>query len=342
MQSGSLLADLRNHQNVRLESTIQNRIENLKLILDRLQDTYKAWIQNLEKYRHECSLLKLFSNREIMILIILLRTSSQYNLVRHRFLKRLFSFQDPNKQAEEDEKRTIHCLSHYLRAVRIQRENLTNERLRELYQAYQIDPTANTDACLKKLCAFLGEVLENEHKILEKEEPNHENRQYLVSVNSRPSTSQQISFENDFDLNTCCILLNVFQDRLPSWHQLLWCSTTSDEEIHLFFSRIRSFPRLTFVIMDVDKMHHRLREVLLNEQDLLARGSKAHGTVYYFSRELNESRKGLRRFDVPSRYVDRDQSVAHLSKLFRKHQIQSSQIQIVYGEAGIGKSMISE
>ncbi|CAF4759863.1 unnamed protein product, partial [Rotaria sp. Silwood2] len=94
--AGSILNDLRSHQNASLENAIHIQIQNFQLIYNTLQATYDMWIQNLEKYRQICSLLKLFSNREIMILIILLRTSNAQNSIRNHFLNTLFSFKDLN------------------------------------------------------------------------------------------------------------------------------------------------------------------------------------------------------------------------------------------------------
>ncbi|CAF4593430.1 unnamed protein product, partial [Didymodactylos carnosus] len=208
----------------------------------------------------------------------------------------------------------------------------------KLYQTHRIEATSNTDVCLKKLAEFLQELFEHDGKIFQQGQMHDENEQFLVSINRHTSNSSQISFLHDFDLNTCCILFNIFQNQLPSSYQVLWCSNTTEEDIQLFFSRIRTFPSLTFVIMDIDKMHHRLRELLLNEQDLLTRQQDIHGRVFYFSSELTAGRKGLREFHIPARYKDSNQSYHHLMNLFQEHHIVPSQIQIIYGKAGIGKT----
>ncbi|CAF4056542.1 unnamed protein product, partial [Rotaria sordida] len=338
IQAGFMLTDSRTYQNAQLDNAIHTRIQNLELIHNALKTTYDIWIQNLSKYRQECSLLKLFSNREIMILIILLRQSNAQNTIRNRFLKKLFEFKDLDNQNEEEQKLTILCLEHYLRSLRISQVNLTTNHLIELYQKHRIEAGSNTDACLKKLTEFLKDAFEHVGEIFQRHEIHNENEQFIVSINRPTLNPNQISFSHDFDLNTCCILMNIFRNQLPSSYQILWCSNTTEEDIHLFFSRIRTFSSLTFVIMDIDKMHYRLREILLNEQDLLTRQQDIHGQVFYFSRELTTGRKGLREFQIPARYKDPNQSYQHLMNLFNEHHIVSSQIQIIYGKAGIGKT----
>ncbi|CAF1186979.1 unnamed protein product [Didymodactylos carnosus] len=103
-QTDSMLTDLRSYQNARIENAIQTRIQSLELIYNTLKTTYDIWIQNLKKYRHECSLLKLFSNRKIMILIILFRISNAQNPIRNRLLKKLFEFKDLDNKNEEEQK----------------------------------------------------------------------------------------------------------------------------------------------------------------------------------------------------------------------------------------------
>ncbi|CAF1460251.1 unnamed protein product, partial [Rotaria sordida] len=336
----SMLIDLRSHQNARLENGIHIRIQNLQSIYYTLQTTYDMWIQNLKKYRQECSLLKLYSNREIMVLIILLRKSNISNSIRNHFLKNLFSFNDLNNEneEEEEEKLTIHCLEHYLRSLRILQINLTRNQLIELYQKHRIEIRLNTDMYLKKLSEFLRDLFKYDEKIFQQKQIHNENQQFLVNINRSSSITNQLSFTHDFDLDTYCILLNIFENQLPSSYQILWCSNTTDEDIHLFFSRIRTFSSLTFVIMDIDKMHYRLRELLLHEQDLLTREQNKHGRVFYFSHELITNRKGLREFHIPAKYKNPNQTYQHLINLFKEHHIIPSQIQIIYGKAGIGKT----
>ncbi|CAM4822618.1 unnamed protein product [Rotaria magnacalcarata] len=338
IQTGSMLNDLRSHQNARLDNAIQVRIQNLDSLYDTMKATHDRWIQNLEKYRQDCPLLKLFSNREIMILIILLQKSNSPTSTRNRLLKNLFSFKDLNNQNEEEDKLAVHCLQHYLYSLRISEENLTMNRLTQFYQTYRIEARSNSDTCLKKLSEFLGNIFEHDGKIFQQQQIPEENRQYLVSMSRTTSNSNQHCVSNDFDLNTSCVLLNIFQNQLPSAYQILWCPNATQDDIHLFFSRIRTFPSRNFAIMDIDKMHHRLREILLNEQDLLTHEQEIHGKVFYFSREITTARKGLRLYPIPESYKDSSQSYQHLLNLFKQYQIVPSKIQIINGAAGIGKT----
>jgi len=86
-------------------------------------------------------------------------------------------------------------------------------------------------------------------------------------------------------------------------------------------------------------MHHRLRELLLNEQDSLAKQSDPHATIYYFSRELTLCKKGLKPFYIVPKYRNPSQTYAQLISLLRRNNFPSSQIEIIYGTAGIGMSL---
>ena len=274
-----------------------------------------------------------------MILIILLRTSPTINRIRNRFLKKLFSFKDLTNEFDEERKLTIHCLNHYLCSLRI---DVSYDRIDTLYNTYEIESGSHVDICLKNLCQFLRDIFQDTQILLSTRSSQDENQQYLVSVNRIKSKSlNQYSLEHDLDLNTCCVLLNIFRDQLPSSYQILWCSTATDEDISLFFSRIRAFSSLTFVLMDIDKMHHRLRELLLNEQDLLTRQSNVHGSVYYFSNELTTGRKGLRIFEIPDEYKNVNMTYQHMLNLFQQNNLSLPNIDIIYGQAGIGKSCFS-
>ncbi len=89
--------------------------------------------------------------------------------------------------------------------------------------------------------------------------------------------------------------------------------------------------------MDIDKMNHRLQEVLITQQDLLTREKVQHGTVYYFSKKLTTSRNGLREFHIPPRYTIASQTHKQLLTLFQRDRLTPPQIHIVLGAAGTGK-----
>ncbi|CAF4504199.1 unnamed protein product [Rotaria sp. Silwood2] len=168
----------------------------------------------------------------------------------------------------------------------------------------------------------------------------NENQQFLITLNSQEQIQDKIKIDNDIDIDmdTFCILLNIFNDRLPADYQILWCSISTDDDIRLFFSRVRTFRYLTFVVMDIDKMHHRLRELLLNEKDSLAKQSEPHGPIYYFSRELISSNKGLRSFYIRPQYRNPSQTYSQFMSLLRRNNFSSPQIQIIYGTSGVGKT----
>ncbi|CAF1142456.1 unnamed protein product, partial [Adineta ricciae] len=339
VQISSMSNDLRNHQNARICNAIENRIRNLESICSLFQQKYDGWIKNLEKSRRECPFLQLYSNRQIMVLILLLRKPDELHSVRNRFLKNLFTSKNLTDQKEEEHKLTIHCLQHYLRSLRIKGVNLSNEHLNELHQKYQIEQGLDTENPLSKLSKFLCELFENNMQLFRHHDNlQHNKQQFHVKLPRLLTNSSQVSLAHDFDLSTCCILLNIFQNQLPAPYQILWCSNATKEDIELFFTRIRTFPSLIFAIMNIDKMHHNLREIVLQQQDQLAQESSQHGRVYFFSRDLTTNRKGLYPYAIPDQYKDPQQAHQHLMELFSQCQLNPLNIQIIYGKAGIGKT----
>ena len=319
-----------------MKRVIKTRTENLELICRSLEVNYLFWISNLERSRQETSLLTLFSNHQIMIMIILLRISTAENQVKCRFLEKISLSSNLINDRDKESQLTIQCLMNYLRSLRINC-NLSSENISHLYQTYQIDSNENVEIILKKLSQFLRDVFQNQQQFLQRNPIVHGNQQYLVTSPSLRNPTENLPFEHDLDLDTCCILFNLFHNRLPSVYQILWCSTATEDDIHLFFLRIQTFHSLTFVIMDIDRMHHRLREVLLNEQDALTRREQSHASVFYFSRELTTNRNGLRPFHVPPRHRDSYHTYQHLIELFQQNHLPQPQIQIICGKAGIGQ-----
>ncbi len=294
-------------------------------------------MRNLESHREANPLLNLFSNRQIMILIILLTTSTTQNQMKIHFLEKLSLSKNVINNKEKELKLTIQYLTYYLRSLKINNCDLSETNVLRMYETYKIESNSNAETGLKKLSQFLQDLFQNEEEFFHQNNITHGNQQYLVTPNTMRQTTEKIPLEHDLDMDTCCILLNIFNNRLPSVYQILWCSIATEDDIHLFFSRIRTFCSLIFVVMDIDKMHHRLREVLLNEQDELTRREKSHGSVYYFSRELTTSRRGLKPFHILPRYRDSHQTYRQLVGLFRDNNLIQPQIQIIYGTAGIGE-----
>ena len=190
---------------------IQERTNDFERIYRGFQIDYDRWIKDLEEYRHNNRLLKLFSNRQVMIMIILLTTPSKQNPIQRQFLEKLFSSDDRQFHS------TIVCLIHYLQSLRINDCNLSIDNITTLYEKHKIEPGPSTDISLEKLCAFLKEVFNNGKELFMKKSMNNENQQYFITLER---TNDRI--ENDFDLDTCCILLNIFNDRLPADYQILW------------------------------------------------------------------------------------------------------------------------
>lgn len=286
-------------------------------------------MNNLEQARRETSLLTLFSNRQIMILIILMQISTLQNQVKCSFLEKIFQTTNLIANKDKEFRLTIQCLMNYFHSLRMNCR-LSKEMISHLYQTNQIESNENAEIGLRKLSKFLREIFPNGQ---ESNEQIHENQQYLVSI---PSPTETNSIGQDLD--TCCVLFNLFRHRLPSSYQILWCSVATEEDIRLFFVRIRRFHSLDFVILEIDQMHYRLREILLHEQVSLTKFEENHGKVYYFSRQLPARRNGLRTLPILPNYRDSYHTSRHLVELFQQNQ---PQIQIIGGKAGIGKSFSS-
>lgn len=339
----ALLFTKNNHDNNQqqqqeFESLIKSRTDHFEIIHRHLDTVYDMWLENLEKYRYENRLLKLFSNRQIMIMIILFTTSISQDSIQRKFLNKLF----PSKSNTIDENQhqlnlIILCLIHYLRAIRINDCDLSLENITVLYQKYKFESGTSIDISLKQLCGFLKELFNNGKELMTKTSISNENQQFLITLNLLESNSDKQKLENDFNMETYGILLDIFNDRIPSAYQILWCSISTEDDIRLFFLRIRTFPSLTFAIMDIDKMHHRLRELLLDEQNLLTKETKSHGSVYYFSRELLTCRKGLQPYIILPKHRNSQQMYTQLILSLRKNNIKLPEIQIICGAAGIGK-----
>ena len=313
-----------------LEELIIERTRDLESSLRQLQDTYDRWIKDLEKHRYENNLLKLFSNRQIMIMILLLNKSTTQNSIQQQFFDNIFRSKDLQKQ-------TVLCLIHYLQSLRINDCDLSEGNVSRFYDQHRIDAGSATDAALKQLSRFLRELFPQNKEWFAKNPHASENQQYLVTVHSNERRAKQNDYQTDLDADTYCVLVNIFSGRLPAGYQILWCSVATEDDIRLFFSRVRTFHQLTFAVLEIDQMHHRLRTLLFSEQDHLHKQEKPHGSVYYFSKELTISRKGLRPFSASAKYRSRAETHSHLMNLMQQNHQAPPQIQIIHGAAGIGK-----
>ena len=294
---------------------------------------HTRWLKSLEDYRQSCPLLQLFTNREIMILIILLRKS---NKVRIQLLKRFFGLKDSNDRHEE-RALTLRSLAHYLSSLRLKEANLTNENLAQLYETHQIEDFEDSKGSLKKLSLFLGALFQANAQLYPKVKPLERRKQYLVKTNQNRHETQKNSFVNQLDMQTCCALLSIFDDQLPAAYQILWCTNTTLENIQLFFSRVRTFTTMTFAVMQIDQAEHRIRDIIFSQQSQLVRDKIPHGRIFYFSNESKEDRQGLEDYNVSPANQNPKKIFKDIEDQFRRRNLFLQTLRVVYGESGIGK-----
>ena len=343
-QINRVLLQSRENQDIyrtEIEDIVQTRINYFMKILERLEREYKDWIDALEEWRNESSLLSLFSNRQIMNMIILLTKSTPSYQVKHQLFKKLYLSDEANGCRDNDDDITTYItaysLADYLRSLPINDYDRLENMEPDLYKKYELEHNLKVDASLMHLNGFLAEFSDCLQPTIPKHSMNDETRQYLIALNSNHQKSDKKSLEYTFSADTFYTLLNLFEHRLPSAAQILWCSEANEEDIHLFFRRIRTFSTMVFIIMDIDKMHSRLREVLLNEQDLLTKYREPHGIVYYFSRELTMYRRGLKSYRVNPTDRDARPTYSKLNQLFEQTKRMPPEIRIICGDEGTGK-----
>jgi hypothetical protein len=339
-----ILSELKKGQNMaerQLETAIQIQTKTFELTYQMLENKHNLWLRELEKSRQDCCLLKLFTNRQIMIMIILLAAPTSHNKMKRYFLEKLYSSTDINYSQENEVELTVKGLIHYLRSLRLNNCDLSKENLSRLYILYNIESFNDGSEFLKKLSQFLQKLFDNGKELFPNNEISNENQQYFVKLNSTRETTDKVRIDHDLDIKTCCILLNIFNNRLPSFYQILWCSTATEDDIRLFFSRIRTFHHLTFVVMDIDNMHHRLREQLLNEQNFLIQQQEAHGSVYYFSQETITCQKDLITFPMEEKHQNPNKTHGLLMRLFKENNDTPPNIEIICGKPGVGKQFFN-
>ncbi|CAF3397525.1 unnamed protein product [Rotaria sp. Silwood2] len=338
-QLNSILVKLRENKHsdeTDLQNLIQSRTDEFIKIYNRLEREYHDWIDKLEEWRNQSRLLKLFSDRQIMIMIILLTESTSDYDIKNKLFAKLYSTNDTNDINEDQNcKFSINCLAYYLLSLRINDCHISETVIPDLYKKYKLQHGTSIEKFLMNLGRLLDEFFQFTKLTIQRSLSNNsESQQYLVSLNSINPISDRNSSEHTLDIDTFCILLSLLNKQLPSSYQILWCSQTTENDIQLFFSRIRFFPNMIFIIMDIDKMHLRLREVLLNEQDSLTRCREAHGVVYYFSRELTTYQRGLKPFHMTSIHRNSRRVYTELVTLFQKTNCPLPYIHVVCGAAG--------
>ncbi|CAF1244594.1 unnamed protein product [Didymodactylos carnosus] len=291
--------DYANQKQEELKIYVENCTRKVESYCISLDHAVNDWIHLLDEYRMSHILLNFYSNRQIMIMLILLTP----NITRRQFLSKLYinhSWNQNEPQLTQQENELIfECLNHYLQSVRIcESVNLSGSRnITKLIQQNQTD--VSTKTCLTNLCVFLAGALS-----YNKQKPNHYNtittstnvssvtkEQYLIKLNTHDVCSS--SFDQTMDEETISTILNVFNNNFPCAFQILSGSTASEEDIVLFFKKIRIFVSETFIALDIDNMHHRLREILLTKQNELSKTMEPHAKVYYFSRHLI-AQKGMK------------------------------------------------
>lgn len=333
----SRMKDNENEEIDILKRLVERQTDQLHLIHQQMTINYKLWLEHLEEYRKLIRLLQLFSNRQVMVLILLLTKSTPEDPKKWKLLTKLHFKSDIQTFNNDRELQlTIESLRHYLRSLRLFTCDLSVANIQRLYNKHQIPNRSSAGSCLEKLSAFLKELLNDGKELFIERTTVNDNQQYLVTLTHKDQLAEPNPLDHDLDMETFSILVNILSHRLPASFQILWCSRVTEDDIRLFFIRIQTFHHLTFVIMDIDKMHHRLREILFNEQDTLTKSHRSHGEVYYFSRELT-SRKGLRPYLVTPQI--RNSMAAHrkLNELFQSNNLTQPRLRVICGKAGIGK-----
>lgn len=325
-----------------LQDLIQERTQDFESIYLLLEKTYECWMKDLAKHRHTNKLFQLLSNRQIMIMIILLTNSPTHQRHREHLYRRTISLDDSSNGRIDQAQFSVLLLTHYLAFFRIDDGGLSEDKVRRLYKQFEIEADSSTDSSLRQLSRFLEEVFQPAPTLFVKNSLVHESEQYLVVCNAekqqRPIATDGFYWQSD----QYCILLNLFRDRLPANYQILWGSIATEDDIELFFKRVRTFCGLVFVVMEFDTMHPRLRAIVLREQSLLARREQSHAPVYYFSDETTCASKYLRRFHVGPKYRDRHETLAHFTKLSQYHNMHLPDIQIICGTTGVGKDIVDQ
>ena len=210
------MKDDENHEQIAtLKTLVEKQTERLSRTHHQLTNDYKTWLENLEEYRKLTCILQLFSNRQLMILIILLTESKHENEMRWNFLKNLHHKNDSGSNPDEEHQLTIQSLKHYLNSLRIFRCDLSTGTIERLYKKHQIRDKTKTEQSLQKLSEFLEEIV-NDGRELSVERKANQNHQYLVTLAHKCQLSETNPFDRDLDLETFSIIFNIFDQSLPA------------------------------------------------------------------------------------------------------------------------------
>lgn len=317
-----------------LVRNILNRcIQEFESVLKKLEEDQCDWLKILDDCRSKVSVMQLFSNRQIMILLILLTKSDDKNQTKRDFLKTLDYTTETNRMDDkQQELLTIKCFQHYLKSICTSCQDVSSRSIRRCYAKHRIDQHSDINQALEILSRFVNESFEYNPKNFERGISHYQNQQYLVTSSTKESINQT---ETYLDVNTFSMMIHIFHDYVPSSFQILWCSQVCEEDIRLFFKRIQTFHDKKFILMEIDKLNNRLREVLFNEQYTLQCSSEKYGEVYYFSREL-KSIRGLRTYSFAEQFPS-DASHRTIEKILGDDKRKSPQLHVICGKSSVGK-----
>ncbi|CAF1233456.1 unnamed protein product [Didymodactylos carnosus] len=151
-------------------------IDNLRTQLKTLDMTLKNLVHCLQCYRKNYPILKLFTNRQIMIMLILISSTSTNTELKAIFLNQLYDNYLLNNQQNEDhveqkqqqQKRlTIDCMKHYLRMIEIHKyQNIHDDLFERYLKEYSIELRGDIEHSLDKLYHYLlADKLTVDHRI---------------------------------------------------------------------------------------------------------------------------------------------------------------------------------
>ncbi|CAF1073153.1 unnamed protein product, partial [Didymodactylos carnosus] len=219
-----ILSRMKDNQNEEigiLKRLVERQTDQLRLIHQQMEISYKLCLQHLDEYRTLTRLLQLFSNRQLMILIILLTKSTPDNRMKWNFLKKLHLKTDMNFTDDRELQLTIQSLGHYLRSLRLSDCDISVVNIQRLYDKHKIPSRSTGEYCLQKLSAFLKELLNDGKELFVERTLINGNQQYLVTLTHIDQPAEPNPLDHDLDMEIFSILVNILNPRLPSSFQIL-------------------------------------------------------------------------------------------------------------------------